>query len=381
MSDSVSASLPKRKTSWPFTFVITALIPVVAATILYQLDSFDPAPMPPEALTRHAIAVPARNNRMLKGLELVGVGDLKGPEDVAYEPKSGVIYTGCADGWIKRVTVNDSVSHSVVEKWVNTGGRPLGIAFGRNNEVIVADGVKGLLKVTTEGTVELLTDEAEGQKFRTTDAVDVADNGIIYFSDASYKYSLSECALDILEGKPHGRLLSYDPATKSTKVLLQNLYFANGVAVSPDQNYVIFCETPVRRCRKYHIQGKEEGRVDEFIDNLPGIPDNIRYDGEGHYWIAMFSGPSHSWDLAARYPFIRKVIAIMEKYRVRPRIEKNSGILAVDLAGKPTAHYYDPGLSFLTSGIKIGDHLYCGSIVLPYITRLNLKEHPARATT
>jgi DNA-binding beta-propeller fold protein YncE len=98
--------------------------------------------MPPEALTRHAIAVPARNNRMLKGSELVGVGDLKGPEDVAYEPKSGVIYTGCADGWIKRVTVNDSVSHSVVEKWVNTGGRPLGIALGRNNEVIVADGVK-----------------------------------------------------------------------------------------------------------------------------------------------------------------------------------------------------------------------------------------------
>jgi DNA-binding beta-propeller fold protein YncE len=142
MSDSVSASLPKRKTSWTFTFVITALIPVVAATILYQLDSFDPAPMPPEALNRHAIAVPARNNRMLKGSELVGVGDLKGPEDVAYEPKSGVIYTGCADGWIKRVTVNDSVSHSVVEKWVNTGGRPLGIAFGRNNEVIVADGVK-----------------------------------------------------------------------------------------------------------------------------------------------------------------------------------------------------------------------------------------------
>jgi sugar lactone lactonase YvrE len=103
--------------------------------------------------------------------------------------------------------------------------------------------------VATEGTVELLTDEAEGQKFRTTDAVDIADNGIIYFSDASHKYSLSEWALDILEGKPHGRLLSYDPATKSTKVLLQNLYFANGVAVSPDQNYVIFCETPVYVCQ------------------------------------------------------------------------------------------------------------------------------------
>jgi hypothetical protein len=66
---------------------------------------------------------------------------------------------------------------------------------------------------------------------------------------------------------------------------------------------------------------------------------------------------------------------------VRPHTEKNSGILAVDLVGKPTAHYYDPRLSFLTSGIKIGDYLYCGSNVLPYITRLNLKEHPAQAFT
>ena len=24
-----------------------------------------------------------------------------------------------------------------------------------------------------------------------------------------------------------------------------------------------------------------------FIQGLPGYPDNIRYDGDGHYWIAM----------------------------------------------------------------------------------------------
>ena len=95
----------------------------------------------------------------------------------------------------------------------------------------------------------MLTDEADGQKFGVTNAVDVAHNGIIYFTDASYKYSLSECILDILEGRPHGRLLSYDPATKMTKVLVHNLYFANGVAVSPDQNYVIFCETPMYVCQ------------------------------------------------------------------------------------------------------------------------------------
>lgn len=41
------------------------------------------------------------------------------------------------------------------------------------------------------------------------------------------------------------------------------------------------------KCKKYYIKGAREGSVDIFVENLPGIPDNIRYDGEGHYWIAL----------------------------------------------------------------------------------------------
>lgn len=66
-----------------------------------------------------------------------------------------------------------------------------------------------------------------------------------------------------------------------------------------------------------------------------------------------------------------------ERYVGWPNIEKNGGVVAVDLDGKPTAHYYDPGVSLITSGIKIGEHLYCGSIVYPYIIRLNLSQYPA----
>lgn len=106
--------------------------------------------------------------------------------------------------------------------------------------------MKGLLKVSTEdGAIELLTDSAEGQPFKLTDGVDIAEDGIIYFTDASYKYSLHEHPLDILEGRPYGRFLSYDPITHQTKVLVRDLYFPNGVAISPDQKFVVFCETPM----------------------------------------------------------------------------------------------------------------------------------------
>ncbi|KAK2999328.1 hypothetical protein RJ639_023838, partial [Escallonia herrerae] len=238
----------------------------------------------------------------------------------------------------------------------------------------------GLLKVTEDGLIELLTDEAEGLKFKLTDHLDIADNGIIYFTDASSKYSLHEFVWDFLDGRPNGRFLSYDPSTKQTKVLVRDLYFANGVSVSADQKFVIFCETPMR-CKRYDIQGEREGSVDLFVGNLPGMPDNIRYDGEGQYWIAMSTETTYPWYLAQKYPFIRKIMAMMERYDRRPRFEKNSGSLAIDLEGKPLAHYYDPGLALISSGIKIGDCLYCGSVVYPYIIRLNLTRHPALART
>ncbi|XVE87515.1 hypothetical protein DITRI_Ditri18aG0124100 [Diplodiscus trichospermus] len=318
-----SASSPKSPTdanlvnskrrSWLAVLFLSAMLPVVAAMVVYHLDSFDTAPMPLHELSQPPQCALLRNDRMLQGAELVGVGKFQGPEDILYDPRSEIIYTGSGDGWIKRVWLNESASDTVVENWVMTGGRPLGLAFGLENEVIVADA------------------------YKLTDDVDVAKDGMIYFTDASHKYSLHEFIWDTLEGRPYGRLLSFDPVSKRTRVLLSDLYFANGIAVSPDQHYLVFCETNMRRCRKYYIQGIKEGQVENFIDNSPGFPDNIRYDGEGHYWIALVREYTMFWDIAFRYPSVRKALAIIERLIGGVNMVKNSGVLAVDMDGKPVA--------------------------------------------
>lgn len=368
----------ETKTSWPFNFLLFSIaFPVALALVFYQLEPLEPARLPVHELEGVVAQAPARNDRLLRGSELVGVGALMEAEDLAYDSEAGVIYTGTVDGWVKRVGLNNSV----VDNWVNTGGRPLGVALGHANQLIVADTEKGLLSISEEGVVELLSDEAEGLKFKLTDGVDVAKDGMIYFTDASHKYSLKDHIWDLLEGNPNGRFMSYDPSSKQTKVLVRDLYFANGVAVSPDQSSVIFCETIMRRCWKYHLKGQRKGRVDPFIELLPGMPDNIRYDGEGLYWIALASEATPAWNLALRYPFIRKITAIMERHIGRPNMEKNGGVFAVDLEGKPVYHYYDHALKLISTGLKIGNHLYCGSIIYPYIIRLNLQDYPARPTT
>lgn len=175
-----------------------------------------------------------------------------------------------------------------------------------------------------------------------------------------------------------------------------------------------------RRCRKFYIKGKNPGRVEKFIETLPGLPDNIRYDGEGHYLIALATvntilstcnmlllllfwaiGNTNQfqhhlshfkqfcvimqefstyWDLAYRYPFIRKVSGMVVRYLGMPPMGKSSsGVFIVDLDGKPIAHYYDPEMSLISSAIKIGDHLYCGSVHHRGILHLDVNQHPARA--
>ncbi|KAF7809599.1 protein STRICTOSIDINE SYNTHASE-LIKE 6-like [Senna tora] len=309
MSDSNRrlAKPTSSSSSWNFPVFFAVLLPIALAAVVFRLEPFEPAEYPAEELTGRVVRVPATNGNIGRVWESVGKGDLVGPEDLVYDREEGVIYTGCWDGWIKRVTVNDSV----VESLVNTGGRPLGLALPNNGELIVADSYKGLLRITKEGAVEVLTDEVDGLKFKLTDGVDVAKDGTIYFTDASYKYSFKEFIYDILEGKPHGRFISYDPSTKQTTLLASNLYFANGVAVSPDQQFVLFCETLLRRCKKYYIEGPKKGSIETFIADLPGFPDNIHYDGEGQYWIGLSSSPTFSWDLAMKYPFIRKALAII----------------------------------------------------------------------
>jgi hypothetical protein len=118
--------------------------------------------------------------------------------------------------------------------------------------------------------------------------------------------------------------------------------------------------------------------VELFIQGLPGYPDNIRYDGDGHYWIAMPSGVTTLWKLSMKYPFLRKITAMAAKYGYEPMFMENAGVLQVDLDGNPIAYYHDQALSHITTGVKIGNYLYCGSLWHSHILRLDLLKYPAQ---
>ncbi|KAJ0967940.1 hypothetical protein J5N97_024857 [Dioscorea zingiberensis] len=359
-----------------YWLLLPIIIPVLISAVIYQLETFDAAPLPIDIFS-NPISVPKRHDRVLSVSERIGEGLLLGPEDLAYDARKDLLFTGCHDGWIKTVSLRDDDPN--VQNWTFVGGRPLGLALAPDGSLVVAEPGQGLLMVRERGTMKLLTDSAEGLRFGLTDGVDVTSDGKIYFTDASYKYPLEDLLMEFMEARPYGRLLSFDPETNQTVVLAKNLYFPNGVSLSPDQRSLIFCETLLLQCKKYYLDGEKKGIIDIFIQNLPGFPDNIRYDGEGHYWIGLASGRSYLWDIIFKYPFLRKMMVALEKNHVRiPQIIENGGLLSVDLNGQPVSLYYDKGLYQVTGGLKIGKYLYQGSLSKPYLTRIDLDQHVAR---
>ncbi len=345
------------------------LAALIAATALYLLVT--PSPVDPlawDAPQAPLLTGALEPNDTLMKAELLGRGQVHGPEDTAVDSQ-GRVYAGLHDGRIVRITGEQ------VDTFVDTGGRPLGMDFDASGNLIVADAYKGLLSIDEQGQITVLSTEAEGVPFKFTDDLDIARDGTIYFSDASSRFEQPDYLLDLLEARPHGRLLSYNPATQETRVLLKDLYFANGVALSADEDFVLVNETYRYRITRYWLSGEKAGTHDIFIDNLPGLPDNLQGDGRGTFWVALPSPRKADADMLHRSPWAKAQLAKLPR-AFWPKAVPYGFAIALNEEGEIIQSLHDTSgshLRMITSVKPVGDYLYFGSLDNDRIGKLKIR--------
>jgi sugar lactone lactonase YvrE len=319
-----------------------------------------PVPIDPVAWSPPPAPAPvgpyAPNDALTRGRRLLdGIGH--GPEDVAFDAE-GRLYTGFEDGRIFRMTLPDGEPELCAE----TGGRPLGMVFDAAGNLVVADGRRGLLTVAPGSKVEVLATAAGGVPFGLTDDLDIAPDGTVYFTDASWKFGYGEDRVDLLEHGGCGRFMAYDPVSGEVRVLLDGLQFANGVAVARDGSFVLVAETGAYRIRRYWLAGPRAGTEEVFIDNLPGFPDNINLTEDGRLWVALPSPRVAAVDRLAPHPFLRKVVMRLPE-ALQPDAIRHGFALAVDAGGRPLASLQDPGgtVAIVTTVMERDSRIYLGS--------------------
>ena len=317
----------------------------------------------------------AQNDR-LSNIEIIELTDTHGPEGLAL--LNGEIYTATREGWILKY----NEASGEITKMANTQGSPLGLVFDAKGNLLIADAYKGIISMSPEGELTVLTNSIDGVAIEFADDLDVTEDGKIYFSDASSKFGAERTGgayaasqVDILEHGGHGRLLVYDPADQSTKLVMDGLNFANGVATAADSSFVLVNETGTYRVQKYWLKGYKAGTTEVLIDNLPGFPDNIVRGRDGRFWVGLVSPRSQELDDLSSSPMLRKIVQRMPQ-SMQPAAENYSHVFAMDANGNVLTSLQDPNgrHNTNTGAMETDNWLYISSLHAENLARIRKQD-------
>ncbi len=360
-----------------FKKILSLLVAIpLLALIGYLL--FKPVPIKPMAYTIPTNAgytgVHATNTG-LANLKTIKLHGEVGPETIGVGP-DGKLYLGMVSGNVVRMNPDGKGDNALAY----TDGRTLGLDFDAQGNIIAADAMRGLLSINAEGKVTVLVDKFNGAPLLFTDGVVVAKNGKIYFTDASTRFgpekwgsSLEAGILELMENSATGRVLEYDPATKTTRIVAHGLSFANGIALSQDESSLFVSETGRFRVWKIAttannldvqtLDAQSGAQASVLLDNLPGYPDNLTRGTDGKIWLGFVKQRTALLDRLAKWPSLRKVVLRLP--RAWWPVPKPYGhVMAFMEDGKVVADLQDPSGAYpeTTGATETKDRIYIQSL-------------------
>ncbi|MBA8803757.1 sugar lactone lactonase YvrE [Nocardioides ginsengisegetis] len=307
-------------------------------------------------MTRPLIVVPVPG----EGAEDVVIGTTGRDE--------GAVFTGTADGSIFRI------SHDArrIDRIARTGGRPLGLELDPDGRLLVCDAHLGVLRVdTASGAVEPVTDSVDGARMVFCNNAAIASDGTVWFSDSTRVHPVEHWRADFVENTTTGRLLRLT-TDGTVETVLDDLRFANGVALPVDETFVVVAETAGRRLLRHWLAGPHQGTTETFGDDLPGYPDNIARGSDGLIWVTIASPRNALVERLWQGPlWVRKSVTRIPE-RLQPQPARTVRVQAYDDAGA-LVHDLDADASgyHMATGVREHDgRVWVGSIEEPAVAVL-----------
>jgi sugar lactone lactonase YvrE len=352
---------------------------IVMLAVSYLLLA--PTPIEPvawQAPTAPGYTGPFAPNDRLTHLSRIPIGDAVGPETIA-SSTDGKLYTGVDSGDLLRWKLDGSG----LEVWANSGGHVFGLTVDGQGQVAAADAIRGLLMIDQTKQVTVVSGSPP---LGFVNSVIVAKSGKIYFSEATRRFLVNKwgayaAMLDVLEHSATGRIHEYDPTTKKIRVVIGDLCFANGVALSSDERSLFIAETCHYRVWKVSVDAAnvsaktpDATQAKVLVDNLPGFPDNIMRGLNGRVWVGLVRQRSRAVDEMSGQPWLRKQVLRLP-WNWLLRHHSYAHVFAMDENGSIVFDMQDPSGSTpeLTGVTETADRLYFHSLMAHEIYWLDKK--------
>jgi sugar lactone lactonase YvrE len=158
---------------------------------------------------------------------------------------------------------------------------------------------------------------------------------------------------------------------------MDGLNFANGVAISNDQQFLLINELGHYRILKYWLEGPNAGTTEIILDNLPGFPDNVNNGLNGRFWIGLVAPRNKMLDDLSGSPFMRKMVQRLPAF-VRPKAVPSSHVIAIDGDGNVLMNLHDTEMRFpaLTGVFESSQSLYLTTLFGNQFGRLDKQDLP-----
>ncbi len=354
---------------------VTGAIFVVALAYLL----FWPVPIEPVAWNApedRGLVDPFLPNDQLQAATTIDLQSFEGPEDATLGYDNAV-YVTTSSGHVLRIRDRK------VEKFAFVGGRPLGIEAARDGSLVIANAYSGLQRIDASGDISTLLGSVDGSTPVYPNNLALADDGRIYFSEASSKFGAEKyrgtydaSLLDIMEHGGHGSVVEFDPASGNATTILDGLNYANGVAISADNQFIVVAETGSYRVLKHWLAGPRQGETEVLLENLPGFPDNIKTGRNGRFWLGLAAPRNALLDRLSDKPWLRKVIQRLPA-AVRPKAVPSSHVIAFNGQGDILMNMHEPNARFptLTGVLETNRALYLTTLFggqLPVVAKSDL---------
>jgi hypothetical protein len=209
---------------------------------------------------------------------------------------------------------DDVVAGRESEIYVSAGNQVLrlsGDKFGRRDTVATFDGAAGGLALHPDGRLLVCVagrglaaidltrlqpqwlEAVDGQALTGLTGVVAAADGAIFMVEGSTGRKPDDWCRDLLEKSHRGRLVRCEANLSGAAVLLKDMYYPYGVALSADQQHLWWTESWIHRVSRAAIAGNGIAAPEPVLRNMPGYPARLHPDSAGGFYLGLFGLRTH----------------------------------------------------------------------------------------